>query len=68
MLQHSFNQPLEIDISYQAEVAASPLAIQQKIVQERFGYVSRLLQEDDKVQQLQQLFDAQLLPDTIIVN
>jgi DNA polymerase-3 subunit gamma/tau len=68
VLQHSFNQPLEIDISYQAEVAVSPLAIQQKIVQERFGYVSRLLHEDDKVQQLQQLFDAQLLPDTIVVN
>lgn len=68
VLQHSFNQPLEIDISYQAEVAASPIAIQQKIVQERFGYVSRLLHEDDKVQQLQQLFDAQLLPDTIVVN
>lgn len=68
VLQQSFNQPLEIDISYQAEVAASPLAIQQKIVQERFGYVSRLLHEDDKVQQLQQLFDAQLLPDTIVVN
>lgn len=68
VLQKSFNQPLEIDIIYQPEVAASPLAIQQKIVQERFGYVSRLLQEDDKVQQLQQLFDAQLLPDTIIVN
>lgn len=68
VLQQSFNQPLEIDINYQAEVVASPLAIQQKIVQERFGYVSRLLHEDDKVQQLQQLFDAQLLPDTIVVN
>lgn len=68
VLQQSFNQPLDIDIIYQAEVAASPLAIQQKIVQERFGYVSRLLHEDDKVKQLQQLFDAQLLPDTIVVN
>ena len=68
VLEHSFNQPLSIAITYQSEVAQSPLSIQQKIVQERFGYVSRLLQEDDKVQQLQQLFDAQLLPDTIVVN
>ncbi|MDP2715278.1 DNA polymerase III subunit gamma/tau [Rheinheimera sp.] len=68
VLEHSFNQPLSIAITYQSEVAQSPLSIQQKIVQERFGYVSRLLQEDEKVQQLQQLFDAQLLPDTIVVN
>jgi len=68
VLQQSFNQPLSIEITYQSEVAQSPLSIQQKIVQERFGYVSRLLHEDDKVQQLQQLFDAQLLPDTIVVN
>jgi len=68
VLEHSFNQSLSIAITYQSEVAQSPLSIQQKIVQERFGYVSRLLQEDDKVQQLQQLFDAQLLPDTIVVN
>lgn len=68
VLEQSFNQALSIDISYQSEVVKSPLSIQQKIVQERFGYVSRLLQEDDKVLQLQQLFDAQLLPDTILVN
>lgn len=68
VLQQSFNQPLEIDIHYQADVAASPLSIQQKIVQERFGYVSRLLQQDEKVVQLQQLFAAELLVDTIRVN
>jgi len=68
VLEQSFNQALSIDISYQSEVVKSPLSIQQRIVQERFGYVSRLLQEDDKVLQLQQLFDAQLLPDTILVN
>jgi DNA polymerase-3 subunit gamma/tau len=68
VLEQSFNQALSIDIRYQSEVVKSPLSIQQKIVQERFGYVSRLLQEDDKVLQLQQLFDAQLLPDTILVN
>lgn len=68
VLERSFNQPLSIAITYQSEVAQSPLSIQQKIVKERFGYVSRLLQEDDKVQQLQQLFDAQLLPETIVVN
>lgn len=68
VLEHSFNQQLSIDIRYQAEVAQSPLAIQQKIVQERFGYVSRLLQQDENVLQLQQLFDAQLLTDTIVVN
>ena len=68
VLQQSFNQALEIDIHYQPEVPDSPLSIQQKIVQERLVYVSRLLQQDEKVQQLQQMFDAQLLPDTITVN
>jgi DNA polymerase III subunit gamma/tau len=71
-LQHilsvSFNQPLTIEIAYQTEVLNSPLAIQQKIVQERLVYVSRLLQTDNNVLQLQHLFDATLLPDTIVVN
>jgi DNA polymerase III subunit gamma/tau len=71
-LQHilavSFNQPLAIEIAYQADVLNSPLAIQQKIVQERLVYVCRLLQTDENVQQLQHLFDAKLLPDTIVVN
>lgn len=68
VLQQSFNQPLEINISYQPEVPDSPLSIQQKIVQERLVYVSRLLQQDEKVLQLQQMFDAQVLTDTITVN
>ena len=68
VLQQSFNQPLEINISYQPEVPDSPLSIQQRIVQERLVYVSRLLQQDEKVLQLQQMFDAQVLTDTITVN
>ena len=68
VLEHSFKQALNITIQYQPEVANSPLAIQQNIVQQRFGYVSRLLQQDDNVQQLQKMFDAELLTDTIIVN
>ena len=68
VLQHSFNQPLQINIRYQPEVTQSPLAIQQRIVQERLVYVRQLLQQDEKVQQLQQLFDAELLVDSITVN
>ncbi|HEX5791930.1 MAG TPA: DNA polymerase III subunit gamma/tau C-terminal domain-containing protein, partial [Rheinheimera sp.] len=68
VLEHSFNQTLQIEITYQAEVPNSPLVIQQKIVQERLVYVSRLLQQDDKVLQLQKMFDAQLLTDSIVVN
>uniref|UniRef100_A0A486XNE9 DNA polymerase III subunit gamma/tau n=1 Tax=Rheinheimera sp. BAL341 TaxID=1708203 RepID=A0A486XNE9_9GAMM len=68
VLERSFNQPLNITINYQANVEQSPLAIQQNIVQQRFAYVSRLLQQDEKVLQLQQLFDAELLTDSIIVN
>ena len=60
VLEQSFNQPLQIDISYQAEVAQSPLSIQQHIVQQRFDYVRTLLQQDENVLQLQQLFNAQL--------
>ncbi len=68
VLEASFNQPLEVVIQYQPEVAQSPLAIQQRIVQERLVYVTRLLQQDEKVQQLQQLFNAELLTDTIVVH
>ena len=68
VLELSFNQPLQIDITYQPEVAQSPLSIQQHIVQQRFDYVRNLLQQDEKVLQLQQLFHAQLLSDTIKVN
>lgn len=68
VLEASFNQALQVVIQYQPEVAQSPLAIQQRIVQERLGYVSRLLQQDEKVQQLQQMFNAQLLTDTMVVH
>ena len=68
VLEQSFSQPLSIEITYQAEVAQSPLSIQQKIVQERFSYVSKLMHEDEKVQQLQALFDAELIADSIVVN
>jgi len=68
VLEQSFSQPLSIEITYQAEVAQSPLSIQQKIVQERLIYVSKLLREDEKVQQLQTLFDAELIVDSIVVN
>ncbi|MEW5680766.1 MAG: DNA polymerase III subunit gamma/tau [Pseudomonadota bacterium] len=68
VLEASFNQPLEVVVQYQPEVAQSPLAIQQRIVQERLVYVTRLLQQDEKVQQLQQMFNAQLLTDTIVVH
>ena len=68
VLEQSFGQSLQLHIVYQSDVADSPLAIQQKIVAERHNYVSNLLQTDTKVQQLQQLFDAVILPDTIQVN
>lgn len=68
LLESSFNQRLQVQINYQDEVADSPLAIQQRIVAERRVYVHNLLQQDPNVIQLQQLFDAQMLEDTIQVN
>ncbi|MDP5150300.1 DNA polymerase III subunit gamma/tau [Rheinheimera baltica] len=68
VLELSFNQALTINVSYQLDVPNSPLSIQQKIVQERMVYVSRLLEQDENVLQLQQMFDAQLLAETIVVN
>ncbi|CAM3713124.1 DNA polymerase III subunit gamma/tau [Rheinheimera salexigens] len=68
LLEHSFNQRLQLQISYHDEVADSPLAIQQRIVAERRVYVHKLLQQDDNVIQFQQLFAAQMLEDTIQVN
>ena len=68
VLEHSFNQPLNIEITYQAQVQNSPLAIQQKIVEQRLVYVTALLEQDENIQQFQQLFDAQLLSDTIEVS
>ena len=57
-----------LDIRYQSELSDSPLAIQQRIEQERKDYVSRLLQQDPKVQAIQQRFAAQLQLDTLQVN
>lgn len=57
-----------LDIRYQNELSDSPLAIQQRIEQERKDYVSRLLQQDPKVQAIQQRFAAQLQLDTLQVN
>ena len=68
LLSEALGQPLQIDISYSDEVAQSPLAIQQQIEQERKSYVCRLMQDDPKVQQLLQQFDASLLMDTLQVN
>ncbi|WNO60011.1 DNA polymerase III subunit gamma/tau [Rheinheimera sp. MMS21-TC3] len=68
LLERSFNQRLQVHIHYQDEVADSPLAIQQRIVAERRIYVHNLLQQDPNIIQLQQLFGAQMLEDTIQVN
>ena len=57
-----------LDIRYQNELSDSPLAIQQRIEQERKDYVSRLLQQDPKVLAIQQRFAAQLQLDTLQVN
>lgn len=57
-----------LDIRYQSELSDSPLAIQQRIEHERKDYVSRLLQQDPKVQAIQQRFAAQLQLDTLQVN
>lgn len=68
LLSEATGQSLQLEINYSSEVAQCPLAIQQRIEQERKSYVSRLLQEDPNVQQLQQQFDASLLLDTLQVN
>ncbi|HSG93561.1 MAG TPA: DNA polymerase III subunit gamma/tau C-terminal domain-containing protein, partial [Methylotenera sp.] len=68
LLSEATGQPLQLEIGYSNEVAQCPLAIQQRIEQERKSYVSRLMQEDPNVQQLLQQFDASLLLDTLQVN
>lgn len=68
LLERSFNQSLQLELSYHDEVVESPLAIQQRIVAERRVYVHKLLQQDDNVVQIQQMFAAQMLEDTIQVN
>ncbi|WP_214000248.1 DNA polymerase III subunit gamma/tau C-terminal domain-containing protein [Arsukibacterium sp.] len=68
LLSEAIGQPLQLQINYSNDVPQCPLAIQQRIEQERLSYVSRLMQQDPKVQQLQQQFDASLLLDTLQVN
>ncbi|SNY55315.1 DNA polymerase III, gamma subunit /DNA polymerase III, tau subunit [Arsukibacterium tuosuense] len=68
LLSEAIGQPLQMQISYSNDVPQCPLVIQQRIEQERLSYVSRLMQQDPKVQELQQQFDASLLLDTLQVN
>jgi DNA polymerase-3 subunit gamma/tau len=63
-----FPAGFELAIQYQDEVTNSPLLIQQRIEQERKDYVSRLLQQDPKLQAIQQRFAAELQLDTLQVN
>lgn len=63
-----FAPGFQLDIQYQEEVPTSPLAIQQRIEQERKDYVSRLLQQDPHIQAIQLRFAAELQLDTLEVN
>jgi len=67
-LSLAFNKTVQLDIQYQAWVDSCPVAIQQRIEQERFVYVEQLLQQDPWVVQLQQDFGAEIVADSIIVN
>jgi DNA polymerase-3 subunit gamma/tau len=68
LLSQGFGRQLQLQLNYSNQIPQSPLAIQQRIEQERISYVTRLMQNDPNVQQLQQQFDASLLPDTLQVN
>ncbi|HAW91520.1 MULTISPECIES: DNA polymerase III subunit gamma/tau [unclassified Arsukibacterium] len=68
LLSDAMGQSLQLAINYSNNVEQCPLAIQQRIEQERLSYVSRLMQHDPNVHQLQQQFDASLLLDTLQVN
>lgn len=67
-LSQAFNKAIELDIQYQSWVDTCPVAIQQRIEQERYVYVQQLLQQDPWVLQLQQDFAAEIVPDSIVVN
>ena len=67
-LSLAFNKAVQLDIQYQTWVDTCPVAIQQRIEQERFVYVEQLLQQDPWVVQLQKDFGAEIMPDSIIVN
>jgi DNA polymerase-3 subunit gamma/tau len=67
-LSLAFHKTVQLEIQYQAWVDTCPVAIQQRIEQERFVYVEQLLQQDPWVVQLQQDFGAEIVADSIIVN
>jgi DNA polymerase-3 subunit gamma/tau len=68
LLSQGFGRQLQLQLNYSNQIPQSPLAIQQRIEQERISYVTRLMHNDPNVQQLQQQFDASILPDTLQVN
>ncbi|MDR7123149.1 DNA polymerase III subunit gamma/tau [Rheinheimera soli] len=67
-LSQAFHKAVQLDIQYQPWVETCPVAIQQRIEQERLVYVEQLLQNDPWVVQLQKEFGAEIVADSIIVN
>ena len=67
-LSQAFHKAVQLDIQYQPWVETCPVAIQQRIEQERLVYVEQLLQQDPGVVQLQKDFGAEIVADSIIVN
>lgn len=67
-LSQAFHKVVQLDIQYQPWVETCPVAIQQRIEQERLVYVEQLLQQDPWVVQLQKDFGAEIVADSIIVN
>ena len=67
-LSQAFDTAVQLDIQYQPWVETCPVAIQQRIEQERLVYVEQLLQQDPWVVQLQKDFGAEIVADSIIVN
>ncbi|WP_127024659.1 DNA polymerase III subunit gamma/tau [Rheinheimera mangrovi] len=67
-LSQAFHKAVQLDIQYQPWVETCPVAIQQRIEQERLVYVEQLLQQDPWVVQLQKDFGAEIVADSIIVN
>jgi len=67
-LSQAFHKAVQLDIQYQPWVETCPVAIQQRIEQERLVYVEQLLQQDPWVVQLQKEFGAEIVADSIIVN
>lgn len=67
-LSLAFNKTVQLEIQYQPWVDTCPVAIQQRIEQERLVYVEQLLQQDPWVVQLQKDFGAEIVADSIIVN